>query len=126
MKNTDASHQTVYVTYDLPQVQHHDQKKQPVIRGAKQVSIPGKLLQWKIGEHETSSGKKVSGVRIVFSGARSAANPEDPSLPEHLQSATQTPHEQIEIIEVPGHAAHIRLHQGRIPDEYQAALKEAA
>jgi hypothetical protein len=122
------SGEILYVTYDLPQQQPEasHQGGPSVIRGAQKVSIPGRLIHWQIGEHETASGKKVSGVKIRFSGLRASEHPEDPSLPEHLQSATQTPNEKIEIVEVPSHATHVQIHKGDLPEEYRSALEEAA
>jgi hypothetical protein len=122
------SGETLYVTYDLPQQQIEASNRggPSLIRGAKKIFIPGRLIHWQIGEHEAASGKKVSGVKIRFSGLRVSEHPEDPSLPEHLQSATQTPDEKIEIVEVPSHATDVQIHQGDLPEEYRSALEEAA
>ena len=119
---------TIYVTYDLLQnLSTAGIKPHPtLIRGAKKLFIPGALCHWEIGEFESSSGKKVYGVRIRLSKKRVKNHPEDPSLPEHLQSATQTSEEKTEIIEVPANAQNVQVYQVNLPAEYRLALNEAA
>ena len=124
---------TLYVTFDLPQQSKaiNEEEKSPrqklaVIHGARKLSIPGRLMKWEIGEHESSSGKKVYGVKVAYTGERSSEHPEDPGLPQHLQSATQTSEERTEIIEVPAHAENVQIHVDEIPELYRPSLQEAA
>jgi hypothetical protein len=92
----------VYITYELPQ----DTAPEPQMLGAKEVTLPGPLTHWAVGEFENASGTKSYGVRLAYI---------DPAR----GPATQ-------LVEVPGTARNVQVHLRSIPSEYAPALKAAA
>lgn len=92
----------MFVTYDLRQSPNGLGAQPPVIiRGAKEVRTAGPVTRWEVGEFEAPSGKKIFGVRVFHSRGS-------------------------EIIEVPAHAENVRVHERRLPPQYEPALKSAA
>lgn len=97
----------MYVTYDLPQtVVTTKPNAEPLIRGAKEVTLPGALIKWEVGEFENASGAKSYGVRLEYT---------DPVIGP-----------ASELVEVPANAENVQIHQQALPAEYHSALKTAA
>lgn len=95
--------QTVYVTYDLPQ----GTESASVARGAKRISVEGRVVRSQVGEFKMASGQKVPGVRL------SIVNDEEENLEKHL-------------VEIPANAQNVQVHLDTIPDRYRSALDSAA
>lgn len=95
----------MYVTYDLRQSAASPNKEE-LLRGAKDVKLPGEVVNWKVGEFELPSGRLGVGIRISYV---------DPMLgpAEH-------------VVEIPPNAENVRLHLAKIPAEYRSALKSVA
>lgn len=79
--------QTVSVTYDLPS----DTNQGEGVRGAKSLTLEGRVVRSQIGEFKTASGKTVSGVRL------SVIYDDEEDL-------------EKELIEVPAHAQNVQVH----------------
>jgi hypothetical protein len=95
---------TMYLTYDLPQVDQTDEKH--VLQQAREFSVPGSVLKWEVGEFESPSGTRVYGVRVQFKERSGPAS--------------------YQILDVPAHAINVNIHQNSLPEEYRSALKNVA
>ena len=96
----------MYVTYDLPQTVTTEPKSESLVRGAREISLPGVLIKWEVGEFENASGAKSYGVRLEYT---------DPVIGP-----------ASELVEVPAHAKNVHVHPQFLPAEYHSALKTAA
>jgi hypothetical protein len=98
----------MYITYELLQTGGSPDKSNALLaRGAKGFSIPGSLVEWRVGEFEIgTTGKKVYAARITF-----------------VDVAGST-HEKL--VEVPANAQNVNLHSGEPPPEYQNSLENVA
>jgi hypothetical protein len=96
----------MYLTYDMSQTTSDPTEKQPVLKGAKEFSVPGKMIDWEVGEFETESGANAYGVKVNY-------------MDQEGQFSSL-------VIEAPASAKNVLVHTDHIPKEYRAALDSAA
>jgi hypothetical protein len=97
----------MYVLYEVPQAETHSLRV--VLREAKQVIVPGRMVNYEVGEFRMATGRKVPGVRINY---------------HHDETGTAY-RVEAQIVEVPSHALNVRVIDGGLPDDYERAPGEA-
>jgi hypothetical protein len=118
-----------YITYDLWQATRGE--RQALYPKVKRVYIAGNITDWRVGEFEKRSGKKVHGVKIAYEQRRAGYTRQEYTAtrgttryrvsPAYVGESTAR---FAKIVEVPKEAQNVQFHTGRLPEKYHGALQD--
>lgn len=121
----------MYVTYDLEQKTRGD--GQALYPKVKRVYIAGEVQDWKVGQFEKRSGRKVSGVEIVYEQSRAGyrrqgytAKRGDTTYEVPPTSVQSSSHSFRKVVEVPEKAQNVKFYTDakKLPEKYRSALQD--
>jgi hypothetical protein len=121
--------QVMYITYDLEQrTRAGGCALYPKV---KRVYIPGKVLDWQVGEFKLRSGRVVHGVKIDYEETREGYHREGYTArrgqrtyrvrPTEIPPTTQR---FSKVVEIPEKAQNVQFHEGELPARYREALQD--
>lgn len=111
----------MYVTYDLEQrTAGEGTATYPKV---KRVYIAGDVDDWKVGDFEKQSGRKVHGVRISYARSRKGYHAERGGTGYDVKPSRTR---YTKVVEVPTDAENVAFRGTRLPEHYRSAVQDVS